>query len=304
MFLVDIAAKAAKTERMQRAFAFLALLWVATFQASFAGEPVRVIEFRDFIQHLSWSPDGKKFLFTRIHGGKMGVWTMNVDGSDAKAVLPKEMNPQFDASWSPDSKRIVFVFDRLQGTDGKLQIDVINADGTEHKNLVPHKAFDEAPRWSPDASKICFASTRDKKQHIHVMDADGKNMKRLTGEFKDNSPSWSPDAKQIAFTSARTGNLDIHVMNADGSNVRRLTHSEKMDYWPVWSPDGKHIAFTTNRDGNYEIYVMSPDGMDQRNVSKHPGTDNFATWSPDGRRLAFISNRGGGYGVYIMDIGK
>ena len=285
---------------MQRMI-FSLCLCVSVVQSSSAGEPTRIVEFRDFIQHLSWSPDGKKFLFTRIHGGKMGLWTMNADGTDAKALMPKEMNPQFDGSWSPDSMRIVFIFDRLQGTDGRLQIDVINADGTEQKNLMPHKAFDEAPRWSPDGAKIVFASTRDKNQQIHVMDADGKNLKRLTGEFKDTNPSWSPDGKEIAFTSARSGNFDIHVMNADGSNVRRLTQHAKMDYWPVWSPDGKHIAFTSNRDGNYEIYLMSPDGMNQRNVSKHPGVDNFATWSPDGRRLAFISNRGGGYGIYVLE---
>src|SRR5437870_1400598 len=116
--------------------------------------PVRVWHTRDFLQHLSWSPDGSRFLCTRIHAGKMGLWTMNADGTDVKALLPKEPMPQFDGHWSPDSKKIVFVYDRLQGTDGKLQIDLINADGTEHKTFLPHKAFDESPRFSPDGKRI------------------------------------------------------------------------------------------------------------------------------------------------------
>ena len=103
----------------------------------------RVSKLGDFLQHLSWSPDGKRFLFTRIHKGKMGLWTMNVDGSDVQALLPSESMPHFDGHFSPDGKKIVFVYDKLQGTDGKLQIDVVNADGTEHKNLIPHKAFEE-----------------------------------------------------------------------------------------------------------------------------------------------------------------
>ncbi|MBI3409415.1 MAG: PD40 domain-containing protein [Planctomycetes bacterium] len=268
-----------------------------------ASDPVRIAAFKDFIQHLSWSPDGKKFLFTRIHKSQMGLWTMNVDGSDAKPVIAKFTTPHFDGAWSPDSQRIVFVWDRLEGTDGKLQIDVVNADGTGQKNLLPHAAFDEAPRWSPDGKSIAFASTRGKNQDIWIMDAEGKNLKRLTSDpAPDNAPAWSPDGKQIAFTSGRSGNLDIWVMKADGSEVKRLTNHPMMDYWPTWSPDGKRIAFTSNRDGNYEIYVMNTDGTGQRNLTNHPATDNFATWSPDGNRLAFISNRGGQYGIYVIDV--
>jgi TolB protein len=272
-----------------------------------AGEPpaipTRVAHFRDFIQHLSWSPDGKKFLFTRIHAGKMAVWTMNQDGSELKQLLAANSEPHFDGSWSPDSKKIVFVYDHLEGTDGKLRIDVIDADGSGRKTLIPHLAFEESPRWSPDGRLVAWVSTRDKDQNIYVIGADGKNPRRLTSDLApDNNPSWSPDGRQIAFCSGRAGNLQIFAMNADGGNVRRLTHQPRMDYWPVWSPDGKRIAFTSNRDGNYEIYAMNADGTGQRNLTGHPAQDNYATWSPDGRRLAFISNRGGGYGIYVMDI--
>jgi len=55
-------------------------------------------------------------------------------------------HPNFDAHWSPDGKKVVFVLDILQGTDGKLQIDTINSDGTDQKNIIPHKAFEESPR--------------------------------------------------------------------------------------------------------------------------------------------------------------
>jgi TolB protein len=265
--------------------------------------PQKLTANRDFLQHLSWSPDGSHFLFTRIHKGHMALWTARADGNDWKAVFPANKEPHFDGGWYSDSKKIAFVFDKLQGTDGKLQIDTIHRDGSEHKNLIPHNAFEESPRWSPDGKTLLWVTTRDKNQELYTVAADGSAMKRLTSDpALDNNPSWSPDGKQIAFCSTRKGNFDIFVMNADGSDIRQLTTDPKMDYWPVWSPDGKRIAFTSNRDGNYEIYVMNADGSNQRNLTAHPATDNYATWSPAGKRLAFLSNRGGGYNIFVTAV--
>jgi TolB protein len=299
-----------------------------------SSSPTRLTTDGDFKEKLQWSPDGSKILMTRIHEGKMGLWTMNTDGTELKRLFKHDEAPDFDGHWSPDSKRIVFVFDVLQGTDGKLHIHTINADGTDNKVLIPNKAFEESPRWSPDGKQLAFVSTRDGNQEIYVATfspphpgplppggegvpssplpsggegkgegGTAKNIKRLTNELAaDNNPSWSPDGKQLAFASHRHGNWEIYVMNADGANVRRLTNHPSMDYWPASSPDGKQIAFTSNRDGNYEIYVMNADGSDPRNLTRNAATDNFAAWSPDGKKLAFVSNRSGASEVYVVDV--
>jgi TolB protein len=283
---------------------FLAcLLTLALFPAQ-NPEPACVSKIGgDFLQHLQWSPDGKKFLFTRLQGKTMALWTMNVDGTDLRRLLPNENAPHFDGCWSPDSQKIAFVQDRLKGTDGELQIDVVNADGSDRKPLVPHVAFEESPRFSPDGKTLIWVSTRAKNPDIWSVAIDGKNPKPLTNDPAfDINPNWSPDGKQIVFCSTRHGNYEIYVMKSDGSDVRRLTDHPKMDCWPAWSPDGKRIAFTSNRDGNYEIYLMDTDGTNLRNVSQHRAWDNFATWSPDGARLAFISNRGGTYEIYTIEI--
>ena len=50
---------------------------------------VRLTRDRSFKQHLQWSPDGKKLLCTRIHRGKMGLWTIDATTGALKALLPQ-----------------------------------------------------------------------------------------------------------------------------------------------------------------------------------------------------------------------
>src|SRR5688500_10399846 len=69
--------------------------------------PLRLTTDGSFKQHLQWSPDGKRLLMTRIHQGKMALWTIAADGSDLKRLLPALDTPHFDGHWSPDGARIV-----------------------------------------------------------------------------------------------------------------------------------------------------------------------------------------------------
>ena len=109
-------------------------------------------------------------------------------------------------------------------------------------------------------ARIAFGSDRDGNSEIYVMDADGKNMRRLTNNrVDDGSPSWSPDGKRIVFSSQRDGHVhpilgwptsEIYVMDVDGGNPQNLTNNPHSDSGPAWfgpafavSPAGK--KFTT-----------------------------------------------------------
>jgi len=205
--------------------------------------------------------------------------------------------------WSPDGSKIVFCSNR----DGKNEIYVMDADGSNVKRLTNNLANDAIPRWSPDGNKIVFDSDRDGNQEIYVMDADGGNQIRLTKNGAiDSGASWSPDGGKIAFASNRDNdypyNFDIYVMNADGGDLKRLVEDPEYDAEPRWSPDGSAILFVTGRTGNFDVYTMAPDGSNQKNLTADSfAADGAPAWSPDGSNIAFATNRDGNGEVYIMD---
>ncbi len=267
------------------------------------GEPLRLTTDGSFKQNLQWSPDGKTLLFTRIHEGRMALWTMPADGGEMKRLLPEHKEPHFDGHFSADGKRIVYVYDRLEGTDGKLSIKVCNADSSDDQTLVPHKAFEESPRFSPDGKLVLWVSTRDGNPDLYTVGIDGKGVKRLTNDpAYDLHPAWEPGGKRIAFASGRSGRQKIHLMNADGTDVKKLTDGEFLDAWPAWRPDGKHLAFVSNRTGNYDIWLMTADGKELVNLTDNKAQDTSPAWHPEGKKLAFVSTRAGGSDIYVIEV--
>ncbi len=193
---------------------------------------------------------------------------------------------------------MAFVSDR----DGNVEIYVMNADGSNPRNLTNNATGDGEPAWSPNGTRIAFHSYRDGNPEVYVMDADGSNPRRLTYNAADDyGPAWSPDGTRIAFRSYRDGNAEVYIMDADGSNLRNLTNNAAYDYDPTWSPDGTRIAFASNRDGNFEVYVMNADGSNPSRLTNNAAYDYEPAWSPDGTRIAFASDRDGNLEVYGMD---
>ncbi len=188
--------------------------------------------------------------------------------------------------------------------DGSIWI--MQADGGSERLLT--KARDSGPVWSPDGRQITFMRWFEDPGvwEVYVMNADGSNIRRLTGDsaselYSDWDPSWSPDGKQIAVArniyekkggkGERKGS-GIYVMDADGSNVKRVGGGPAEDLFtqPAWSPDRRKIAYCrcpANIPGDkWAVWVMDVDGQNRKML--HSQSDgNGLDWSPDGSKIAF-----------------
>jgi Tol biopolymer transport system component/putative hemolysin len=227
---------------------------------------------------LSWSPDGKAIACAR--GGD--IWVMDADGSNPRNLTNYEAGDQ-EPAWSPDGQYIAFTSNRAGRVSGQAyatDIYVMNAHGSDPRNLTDSATSDTSPAWSPDGSHIAFQSDRDGNWEIYVMEADGSDPRNLTNhEGNDYLPAWSPDGSTIAFDSERDGDREIYLMDADGSNLRRLTDRQGMDGLPIWSPDGRYIAFQSNRGGeSQEICVMELESGEVQCLTEHMAF--MADWSP------------------------
>ncbi len=137
----------------------------------------------------SWSPSGRELAYTSDRSGGPQIFLMSADGSNVRRLTFQE---DYNAApaWSPRGNWIAYVC-RTPKKDYKLCL--ITPDGQKRVQLTTGPGIDDSPSWSPDGRHIVFSSTADGKSHIYMINADGRDLERITFTGTHNgAPAWSP----------------------------------------------------------------------------------------------------------------
>jgi dipeptidyl aminopeptidase/acylaminoacyl peptidase len=220
---------------------------------------------------------------------------------------------------SPDGRLVAYTVRAADWDDNSYHTEIWLADAEtgELRQLTNDlKKSSTSPAWSPDGRTLAFASDRDEKRQIYLIDVRGGEARRLTNlEDGVGSFEWSPDGKSIAFTTtdpksdamkAREkafGDFDVigqdyrmshlWVLDVAGATPRRLTSGAFTVGSFEWSPDGTRIAFdhrinsANANGGSADISIVAvADGKITPLVTQQ-GPDTSPVWSPDGSQIAF-----------------
>jgi Tol biopolymer transport system component len=176
-----------------------------------------------------------KLVFTSKRDGDLDIYTMDRDGKNVKR-LTNELGYDGGPFWSYDGKQIVYRAYHPQTEKEKadyiallkdnlirptvLDIWVMNADGSNKRQITHLNKASFAPYFFPDGKRVIFSS--------NVADPKGRD-------------------------------FDLYMIKVDGSGLERITYNNTFDGFPMFSPDGKRLVFASNRNaakqGDTNIFI-------------------------------------------------
>jgi len=225
------------------------------------------------------------------------IWVMNADGSGRRRVTRSGSGHDFDPSWSPTGRAIVFRTSRGRyrpdpSGSGAEGIFVVDVKSRRERQIQP-RTGGLFPAWGPDGELIAFSGlTRRPGDTIHVMTPKGRHVRDLGGGFAGGQEhaTWSPDGRRIAFSQHDgDGNWALWVMNRDGGGKRQLTHPRPVvpsgtggDHAGAWSPDGRRIVYSGGQGAGRDLYVIGAAGSGRYRLTDWPGADGAVAWLPSG----------------------
>ena len=194
----------------------------------------RLTSYGIYTAEATLSPNGRSLVFTSLKDGDLDIYTMNVDGTDVRRLTNA---PGYDggAFFSPDGKQIVYRAwhpsgDSLRAYQGllkqglvrpnRMEIWVMNADGSEQRQVTNLGGANFAPFFTPDGKRIIFSSN---------------------------------------YKNPRSRNFDLFLVNLDGSGLEQVTTDTEFDGFPMFSPDGRQLVWASNRHaphpGGTDIFI-------------------------------------------------
>ena len=259
------------------------------------GEPTPVAHnigdggFPPFRAPVSVSTTG--VLVYRVAGGerlRQLVW-IDRAGVDEGTVGPPFSGFFIGAVLSPDGQRVAVG----RTVSGNLDVWLSDVGSGTQSRFTFDRNDDGYPIWSPDGSRVVFASTRNGAGDLFQKLASGSSDEQpLVVTPEEKAPlSWSRDGRFLLYRARRPGKVDFDLWALPMSGERKpfpVLQSSFDEGSGEIAPDGKWVAYTSNESGRMEVYVQSfPGPGGKRQLSSMGGTQ--LRWRPDGHELFYIA---------------
>ncbi len=242
---------------------------------------------------LAWSPDGAGLFFSTggAGGGRMRLQYVAMSPATGRPVGRAQgltFGEQATAVTVAHSGRVVY---STHISDTALRrLALADSVGSLDEAAVADSTANEVtPDYSPDGTRLAFASTRTGTMEIFVSDADGGNAEVRTsmGGPSCGNPDWSRDSQTLLFDSRASGSFDLYQLTLATGEIAHLTNDPGEETEPRWSRDGRWIYFSSTRTGRFEVWKMPVGGGPAVQVTRDGGFG--AQESPDGRFLYYAS---------------
>ena len=215
------------------------------------------------------------------------------------------------SSISPDGSTIAFCY--------KGDIYTVPVNGGDAHQLTTNEAYDTRPVWSPDGTKIAFASDREGNMDIYVMSKNGGAPTRLTTApqaeqplvFKDNHTVLylayiRPAVEDMQFPS--NSFKEVYEVSVDGGKPKMVT-SWTMENLNI-SPDGKTWLFNDKKGYEDEwrkhhtssitrdIWKYDVSSKSFEKLTSFIGEDRNPVWDNSGESFFYLSEQEGSFNIF------
>lgn len=225
-----------------------------------------------------------RFLYVSYKMGQPKIYLGSLKGGEGKRLIDLRGN-QLLPTISQQRNKVAFICDAGGRTD--LFMQPFNPETGEVGKPVQLYSYPRStqasPTFSPDGSKIAFASDKDGGVRIYIIPAVASEKRpdalMISKKNRENScPCWSPDGTKLAYSAKTNGIRQIWIYDIASGEEIQLTAGPGHKENPYWAPDSVHIVFNSTDNSNSELYIANLNQPEAVKISKGPGKKHYPTW--------------------------
>lgn len=206
----------------------------------------------------SWSPDGKRLVFSSDRDGNREIYISDWDGANQTRITQNTVADD-NPTWGNNNDELIFYRDRSEKDNADSNIVSYQISTAAERILTNFRKRNTTPRVSPLDGSIAYSTSRFwPGWDVCVWDRTRSHEQcLLSGTASYCRAAWSPSGKYLAYSVGTLNIIDIGYLNIEDGTKTTLTELTGKEYDPTWSPSEGLIAFVSEAEqtGIFNLYI-------------------------------------------------